>query len=322
MLDSRASHNLMPKVVLEKLGLEITRPYHDLFSFDAKKVKCIGLIKDLVISLTQLSMKSVMIDVVIADIPANYGMLLSRAWTTKVGGNLQMDMSFATVLVFGGEEKRLYRENKLQYVVSKNKKARNHPVYTKDESLECFGLSANPDFEDEENTKANFDPEIKAPQISEGDVIDRWKLCFDGTCSKRGTEAGVCWLEPEGMTSPTFSMLPFDFTNNDAKWEELTSEEEEGKVTKAWDIDILPDYDLAVQQVSKSVQNEHSSMNVSNTPSTSWLQHEVEMLYHPSISEDVRPCQVIEGIPDEVFLQNLDGSASIQSSHKIQYPEE
>ena len=27
MLDSGASHNLMPKVIMEKLGLEITRPY-------------------------------------------------------------------------------------------------------------------------------------------------------------------------------------------------------------------------------------------------------------------------------------------------------
>ena len=27
MLDSSASHNLMPKVVMERLGLEITKPY-------------------------------------------------------------------------------------------------------------------------------------------------------------------------------------------------------------------------------------------------------------------------------------------------------
>jgi hypothetical protein len=27
MLDSGASHNLMPKVIMEKLGLEVTRPY-------------------------------------------------------------------------------------------------------------------------------------------------------------------------------------------------------------------------------------------------------------------------------------------------------
>ena len=38
MLDSRASHNLMPKFVMEKLNLDITRPYKDLFSFDSSQV--------------------------------------------------------------------------------------------------------------------------------------------------------------------------------------------------------------------------------------------------------------------------------------------
>ena len=34
MLDSGASHNLIPKVVMDILGLEITKPYKDLYSFD------------------------------------------------------------------------------------------------------------------------------------------------------------------------------------------------------------------------------------------------------------------------------------------------
>ena len=38
MLDSGASHNIMPKVIMERMGLEITRPYKDLFSFDSKRV--------------------------------------------------------------------------------------------------------------------------------------------------------------------------------------------------------------------------------------------------------------------------------------------
>jgi hypothetical protein len=80
MLDSGASHNLMPKVVMEKLGLEITRPYHDLYSFDARKVKCDGMIKDMVVTLAQLPVKIIMMDVVVVDVPANYGMFLSRTW--------------------------------------------------------------------------------------------------------------------------------------------------------------------------------------------------------------------------------------------------
>ena len=46
MLDSGASHNLMPKGVVEILGLEITRTYKDLYSFDSKRVKCMGLIQE------------------------------------------------------------------------------------------------------------------------------------------------------------------------------------------------------------------------------------------------------------------------------------
>jgi len=51
MFDSVASHNLMPKAIMEKLGLDITRKYHDLYSFDSSTVRCIGLIKDLVVTL-------------------------------------------------------------------------------------------------------------------------------------------------------------------------------------------------------------------------------------------------------------------------------
>ena len=31
LMDFGASHNVMPKVVMEELGLDITRPYHDLY---------------------------------------------------------------------------------------------------------------------------------------------------------------------------------------------------------------------------------------------------------------------------------------------------
>jgi len=51
LMDSGASHNLMPKAVMEELGLEVTRAYHDLYSFDSRRVQCLGVIKDLVVSL-------------------------------------------------------------------------------------------------------------------------------------------------------------------------------------------------------------------------------------------------------------------------------
>jgi hypothetical protein len=88
MLDYGASHNLMPKLVMEKLGLEITRPYHDLYCFDSRKVKCDGMIKDMVVTLNQLHIKSIMMDLVVDDVPSNYGMLMSRTWESMMGGTM------------------------------------------------------------------------------------------------------------------------------------------------------------------------------------------------------------------------------------------
>ena len=101
MLDSGAFHNLMPKAIMETLGLDITRTYKDIFSFDSSEVKCLGLIKDLCVTLVQHPGKSIVMDIVVANIPPKYGMLLSHSWGAKLQGSLQLDMSYATFSVFG-----------------------------------------------------------------------------------------------------------------------------------------------------------------------------------------------------------------------------
>jgi hypothetical protein len=79
MLDSRESHNLIPKVIMDEPGLNIIRPYKYIFSFDSRKVKCLGLIKDLVVSLSQIQSKKLVMDVVFSDIALNIGMWFSRS---------------------------------------------------------------------------------------------------------------------------------------------------------------------------------------------------------------------------------------------------
>jgi hypothetical protein len=92
MLDSGKSHNMMPKVVMDELGLDITIPYKDIFSFDSRNMKCLGLIKDMVVSLSQIPSKNLIRDVVVADIPPKFGMLLSRSWDAKLKGTLKIDV--------------------------------------------------------------------------------------------------------------------------------------------------------------------------------------------------------------------------------------
>jgi len=139
MFDSGASHNLMHKSVMERLDLDITRPYKDLFPFGSSQVKCWGLIKDLCVSLVQYPAKTILMDIVVADIPPKYGMLLSRSWGAKLQGSLQLDMSYATISIFG-QPKRLYRETLMKYVVSSQEKPQNFPIYSVHSDMDSFIL--------------------------------------------------------------------------------------------------------------------------------------------------------------------------------------
>lgn len=154
MLDSAASHNLMPKAIMENMGLDNTRPYKDLYYFDSKKVKCLHLIKDLVIALTQIPAKSLIMHVIVADIPVKFGMLLSRYWSAKLKGTLQMDMSYATIPIFG-EQRRLYREVIFDYMVSSKDKPENHPIYFVETELGSSSFYNDSHFEEETQKTRN-----------------------------------------------------------------------------------------------------------------------------------------------------------------------
>lgn len=231
MFDSGASHNLMPKSVMEKLNLDITRPYKDLFLFDFSQVKCLGLIKDLCVSLVQYPSKTILMDVVVVEIPPKYGMLLSRSWGAKLQGSLQLDLSYATILVFG-QPKRLYRETLMKYVVSSEEKPQNFPIYfihSDMDSFILFNADNSPPTDDkplslqleicinEESVAQDLEtaemnditrtqdklheteniglPTLKMTKNPNTDQEQEilWYLEFDGLVNKLGVEAGV-WI--------------------------------------------------------------------------------------------------------------------------------
>jgi hypothetical protein len=57
-----------------------------------------------------MPMKSVVMDIVVVDVPPKFKMLLSRSWIKRLGGTLQMEISYATIPMFRDEQRRLYRE--------------------------------------------------------------------------------------------------------------------------------------------------------------------------------------------------------------------
>ena len=105
----------------------------------------------------------------------------------------------------------------------------------------------NPDFEDEENTKTNLDPETKAPQTSEVDITVPWKLYFDGAYSKEGCGAGAIFISPEGTILPFSHKLAFEATNNVAEYEALALGLEKARRMNVKNINIYGDSVLIIQ---------------------------------------------------------------------------
>jgi hypothetical protein len=105
------------------------------------------MIKYLVVNLALIPSKSILMDIIVADVLAKYGMILSRSRGSKLWGSLQLDMNYATIPIFGGKFTRLYRETKLAYIVSDSQHPHSYPVYAIDQDLGNCILSVNSEFE-------------------------------------------------------------------------------------------------------------------------------------------------------------------------------
>ena len=76
MLDSGASSNVMTRKVMEQLNLRVTRPYHNVCAMDAREVEVVGIILNLQVKLAKYPDIDMSMDVVVIDVPDNWGMLL------------------------------------------------------------------------------------------------------------------------------------------------------------------------------------------------------------------------------------------------------
>jgi ribonuclease HI len=346
LMDSGASHNLMPKAVMEELGLKVTRAYHDLYSFDSRRVQCLGVIKDLVVSLFQLPMKSMVMDIVVADVPPKFGMMLSRSWIKRLGGTLQMDLTYATIPVFGGEHRRLYREAQLAYIVSDEANPTNHPIYALDTDLGSSLLQVT----DESETPLQIRKKLSLNQGMPPPITSVWKMFFDGASSNIGAGAGVVFKSPSQETISLSYKLEFEVTNNVAEYEALVLGLRAAKEMGIREMAVFGDAELIVQQFKNVYQTKHPRLknyrnevwdlidsfflafNISfiqreeNDPadfqafSTSLFEapalpadrSEVKIRYRPSVPDNVKHWKVFEDDQEiEKFLQLVDDFSAL-----------
>jgi hypothetical protein len=164
-------------------------------------------------------MKTMVMDIVVADIPPKFGCLLSRSWMKRLGGTLQMDLSYATIPVFRGANKRLYRESQLAYVISDEKNPSNHPIYSVDTDMGSCILQIDDSLPDALLLRKPTNQITVQPTETAED--DLWTMFFDGACTKESAGAGVVFISPSKKTSHLSFKLDFKVTNNIVEYETL-----------------------------------------------------------------------------------------------------
>lgn len=189
-----------------------------------------------------------MMDVVIVDVPPSYGMLLSRHQGTSAGGSIQFDLSYAPILVFGRETRRLYREPKVTYVISDLEIPTNFPSYTTD-NLGNFLLSHEPVSVNQ--TEALMCGERKI------DPMGLWILHIDGACNKEGNGVGVLPRSPKGQDFPHGFKLEFDCTNNVVEYEAFIPGLETNGKLRIKELQSLGDLHLVVNRAREKSQTKH-----------------------------------------------------------------
>jgi hypothetical protein len=101
-----------------------------------------------------------------------------------------MDLSYATIPVFGGEHRRLYREAQLAYIISEEGNPTNHPMYIVENDLGSIILHLS-----------NFPQsplEIKKQSPKTCETVRQgaqtWKMYFDGASYKDSDGVGVVFI--------------------------------------------------------------------------------------------------------------------------------
>lgn len=207
IIDSRAFDNVMPASVAKALRLPLTKTFGRCYSMDAKQVPLLGQIKDAQVALATYPSKRLKLTILVANIPASYGMLLSRSFCKDMGGEIKLDWSSATVQV-GDKKVKLELEEKAKLTVLKSDDPRSQILYHEMQFGNYMLFSSTSEI-------------LEVAKPNKGDKL--WTLEFDGSCANAGSGLRVVLISPDGEMTCFAYELDFKNTNNIAEYEALLS---------------------------------------------------------------------------------------------------
>jgi hypothetical protein len=191
-----------------------------------------------------------------------------RSWGAKLRGTLQLDMSYATIPVFV-QQRRLYRETLMKYMVSSQEKPHNYPLYSAHSDLDSFilyndGDTGEKDIQLAEDTSSPDEGQeiIEVARmknvITEELPANFWSMDFDGVVSKEGDGAGVWLHNHRNKYSENHSYkLNFQCTNNISEYEALMLGLKLLERVGAKQIMVRGDFELIIKKIKGEYVAKH-----------------------------------------------------------------
>jgi ribonuclease HI len=265
-----------------------------------------------------------------------------------------MDLTYATILVFRGEHRRLYREAQLAYIISDEYDPTNHTIFALDTELGAILLQL---------TDAP-EPGLKIKKQSMGfheasfSTTSIWKKQFDGASSKDVAGVGVVLVSPAQEAISLSYKLEFEATNNVADYESLVLGLRDAKDMGIKEISMFGDVELIFKQIRSLYQAKYprlrtyrnevwdlidsffSTFNISYIPRENnvmadslvvsasnfkvplppKLRYDVEVKYRPSIPNNFKHWKVFEDyIEIKKFLDTVDEFSALHIDQDPNY---
>ena len=93
LVDSGSSVNVMPLAVCNKINGQPKPTDWEVIQLDRTRVKVVGEMKNVLIRLSANNKICQFIDIIVADIPDGYGLILNRDWSARLKGYFASDWS-------------------------------------------------------------------------------------------------------------------------------------------------------------------------------------------------------------------------------------
>lgn len=181
-----------------------------------------------------------------------------------------MDISYTTMPVFG-TLRRLYRENRLVYMISNRENPENHPICSVDTDMgssmlfnEVIPQKDEPEPGDSGSSESDYQSARTHSDSGPNDAPSTkkpsngwWRMSFDGVVSKEGAGAGIL-IKPLIGEPKLFSYkLHFKCTNNMAEYEALVLGLKVLKDLQVQKINIQGDSGLIIKKVQGKYQTKN-----------------------------------------------------------------